>query len=60
MAVERRSLDGKVAIVTGAGRYRGIGRHIAPTGARLGGRRGPCPHADVTLHVVVAVVAYRP
>ena len=36
MAVERRSLDGKVAIVTGAGRYRGIGRHIALALARQG------------------------
>ena len=30
------TLDGKVAIVTGAGRYRGIGRHIALALARSG------------------------
>lgn len=30
------SLDGKVAVVTGAGRYRGIGRHIALALARHG------------------------
>jgi len=32
----RANLDGKVAIVTGAGRYRGIGRHVALTLARHG------------------------